>query len=163
MSKSDVDNTLLKRTILLGIMAGMRSMSGPAVMARRAAQQPKGFRGTIFSPLTSSKVAGLATLASVGEIIVDKLPLLPTRTSPLPLAGRSIYGGLAGAAAYTEGKKPVMLGAAIGAVAAIASSHIFYRLRSGIAKLLHLPDLPVALLEDALVVALGRAVVRTYK
>ena len=108
-------------------------------------------------------MAGLATLASACELVLDKLPVLPKRTSPLPLAGRAIYGGLAGAAAYTEAKQPVLAGVAIAAIAAIVSSHLFYHLRAGLRKLLHLPDLPLALLEDALVIALGREVVRTYE
>ena len=145
-------------------MSGMRSISGPAVINQRAVQNPGAFKNTPFSPLTSEDVTKLIKVAAVGELVVDKLPFipLPKRTTPLLLFGRAIWGGFAGAAAYTEAKRPIVQGAAIGALAAIASSYVFYFLRRGIGKLLHLPDLPVAFMEDAGVIALGRAVEKTY-
>ena len=156
-------NNLLARAILLGTMSGMRSMSAPALMAQRASNHPKGFKGTFFSLLTNKNVATLAALMSLGEIVADKLPIIPTRIKPLPLLGRAQLGAFSGAAAYTEARQSPLVGAAIGALSAVASTHLFYRLRKGITDALHIPDLPVALAEDASVVGLGRTVLSLYK
>lgn len=163
MSKSTTENELLTRTILLGTMTGMRSMSAPALITRRAVQNPEAFRKTPFAPLVSEDVAKLAGMAAIGEMVIDKLPFLPKRTSPILLLGRAIWGGVVGAAAYVEARQPLAQGIAIGAMAAIVSSYVFYFLRRGVGKLLHLPDLPVALMEDAGVAALGRAVWKSYE
>ena len=161
MSKLDKNVTL--RAAILGVMSGMRSMAGPATITRRAVQEPKGFESTLFRLLTKRPMSGLATLGQVGEIVLDKLPILPNRIDPLPLLGRAFYGGAAAAAAFAEARRPIILGVGIGAAAAVASAHVFYRLRVGITKGLHLPDLPVAVAEDVGVYALGRVVKRTYE
>ncbi len=163
MSKSDTSSDLLTRTLLLGVMSGMRSMSAPALISRRAVQNPHAFKGTLFAPLAQKEASSLAGLAALGEIVIDKLPILPKRTALLPLLGRAMLGGFAGAAAYTEPKRSASEGAIIGALAAVASSYVSYFIRRGVGKLLHLPDLPVAILEDVGVAGIGRAVMQTYE
>ena len=159
---SKLDKNLYLRAAILGAMSGMRSMSGPATITRRAAREPKGFEGTIFGWLTKRPVAVLATLGQVGEMVLDKLPILPNRIDPLPLLGRALLGGSASATAFVEARRPVVLGIALGAGAAVASAHLFYRLRIGASDGLHLPDLVGAVVEDGLVLALEQVAMRTY-
>jgi hypothetical protein len=95
-------------------------------------------------------------------MVLDKLPILPNRIDPLPLLGRACLGGAASATAFAEARRPLVLGALLGAGAAVASAHLFYRLRVGVSEGLGLPDLVGAFVEDGAVLALERAAMRTY-
>ncbi|HKP51690.1 MAG TPA: hypothetical protein VJ183_03460 [Chloroflexia bacterium] len=163
MSKSAIDKDLLARTILLGVIAGMRAASAPSLMTERVASHPRRFRHTLFQLLTSGKFSRLGTLGMLGEMVADKLPILPDRIAPLPLLGRAFWGAFSGAAAFTEGKHSPVTGAVTAGLVAIVSAHITYRVRVHGAKILHLPDQFLALLEDAFVLTLRRAVQRTYE
>ncbi len=163
MSKKDVSEKLVSRALLLGVMSGMRSMAGLATISRRAAEHPRKFKNTIFAPLASENVANLASLAQIGEIIADKMPFVPNRIAPLPLLGRFLLGGISGAVVYAEGKESPLSGAVLGGLSAVASTFVFYFLRRNVAKLLHLPDLPVALAEDAGMFWLGQKVMESYE
>ena len=150
------------RASLVGVMSGMRSMAGIATLSRHAGAHPKGFRNTIFALLASPVTGKLATAAQFGEIVVDKLPILGSRTDPQPLIGRMVFGAVAGAAAMSEARKPAVLGILIGASSALVSSYAFYWLRRETGKALHLPDPIVALAEDAAVFGFGSLVESTY-
>ena len=160
---SRLEKNLLLRAAILGATSGMRSTAGPATITRRAYEHPKGFDGTIFRLLSKRPVMVLVTLAQLSEFVIDKLPILPDRISPLPLLGRAFYGGAAAAAAFAEARRPLLLGGAIGAFSAVASAHLFYRLRVGAAEVSHLPDPLLAIAEDGVVYALERAVIKTYE
>ncbi|MEO5952419.1 MAG: hypothetical protein ABIQ44_08160 [Chloroflexia bacterium] len=160
---SDFEKNVVLRAALLGVMSGMRSAAGPAAMVRRMAKNPKKFEGTVFEWMANSTQATFATLAQVGEVVVDKLPFLPPRTSLQPLVVRALAGGGAGTAAFIEAEKPAPIGWVIGAACAVASSHAFYRARKGVTEATRLPDLPVALAEDGLVLAFERVVQGSYE
>ncbi len=160
---SSLETNVVARAAILGVMSGMRSVAGPAAITRRAAGHPKGFEKSIFWLLANPQMAMLATLGQLVEIVLDKLPILPARIAPLPLLGRAVAGATAGAAAFAEADKPAVAGAAVGVVAAVASSYLFYRVRIGVEKALHVPDLVVAVAEDSGVFALDRAAKRTYE
>ena len=55
------------------------------------------------------------------------------------------------------------VGAVTGAVGAIASSYAFYYTRRTIAQILHVPDLPIALAEDAATAGTSAWVLKTYE
>jgi uncharacterized membrane protein len=159
---SNIKKDLLLRASILGVMSGMRSAAGLATLSRHAVAHPHGFANTLFKRLASPGVSKLITLGQIGEIVVDKLPLLPSRTAPLPLMGRMFAGGVVGAAALQEAGEPAVLGIIIGASSALVSSYAFYLLRRQTGKALHLPDPVVALAEDAGVFGFGSLVMRTY-
>jgi uncharacterized membrane protein len=158
--KDSNDKDLLARTIGLGVMSGIRSMAGPATIANWATRYPKKLRGTIFSLLTDRFVARLVSLSLLGEMVLDKLPVLPDRVARLPLLGRAFWGGAAGAVAYKGTGRSSLEGAGIAALAAIVSTQVTYRLRVGLKGLLRLPDLLIALAEDALVFYLARRITK---
>ncbi|HEX6606134.1 MAG TPA: DUF4126 family protein [Chloroflexia bacterium] len=145
----------------LGWLAGMRSASAPAAFSYRVARHPAALRGTPFAPLASSRVRTLLTLSALGEFVVDKLPITPSRTDPGPLAGRVGSGALVGAAAFAAHGRPALIGAAIGGGAAFLSTHTLYRLRVAASDNLGIPNLAAGLLEDVAAVALGRFLARS--
>lgn len=144
----------------LGWAAGMRSMTAPAALAHvlagrfvRPGRQPARL-------LASGRVAGLLKLAAAGEYVGDKMPFAPDRTAPLPLGGRIGAGALVGAAVAVARRESPWGPAAVGAAAAVASSYAMMSARKALPEALGVPDLPVALAEDALALVLAVATAR---
>lgn len=141
----------LARAALLSAASGLRSSSGPAFLARAASRGDLSLpEGLPLRLLRSPLAAALA-----GEMVVDKLPFVPDRTSPPALAGRMVSGALAGSLLFREAGRRAWAGALLGAAVAAASAHAGYRLRGHATGRLGLPDLPVALAEDAIVLLVG--------
>jgi uncharacterized membrane protein len=143
-------------TILLAAATGARTMTGLAATARSAAA----IESTVPPPqparflATPGVAAGAAALA-VMELVADKLPGIPNRTDPLPLAGRVIAGGVIGAAIAAVAGRDRLRGAAVGAGAALIGAHLGFQLRRELA--LRLPDTLAAVVEDTAVGALAAA------
>lgn len=95
------------------------------------------------------------TLAAIGELIADKLPIIPRRTTPGPLIVRFLLGGLSGAALAIGGHAPLAAGAILGAAGGILGAYAGYAWRRATSGSGRIPDLPVALLEDLVAVAGG--------
>ncbi len=110
------------RSILMGAVAGARSMTPLAALARTANH------GRAHEPLLS---AGTLMLAA-GELAGDKMRNAPDRTVPAGIAGRLVSGALAGAACAPRGDR--VIGAMLGAAAAVAASHLTLRLRKAAAR-----------------------------
>jgi uncharacterized membrane protein len=140
---------------LLGIIAGLRSMTPLAAVAWGARLGWLHLDGTPLAFLGSAAAAYLLTALMLAELVADKLPRTPSRTRPGPFIGRIVTGGLAGAALLggTGGLLP--LGAILGALGAVAGTLGGYKARTGLVRMLGVPDYVVALAEDA--VAVGGA------
>jgi uncharacterized membrane protein len=102
-----------------------------------------------------------AVLASIGEVVGDKLPIVPDRTRSGPFTGRVAVGALVGAAVYQDADRPVAYGAVVGAMAAAASTPALARARAALGRRTRLPDRVWGVVEDALALALGLLAVRS--
>ena len=144
------DSNLALKAAGLGAIAGLRSMAAPAALSRAAAAGRIGsLRDTPFAALGSSKVSMLLTLFEVGELIGDKLPVTPSRTSPQPLLARAATGALAGSALFVSADRRAATGGVLGAASALVGAYAGEQLRAQIGQLTGIPDPVVALLEDA--------------
>jgi uncharacterized membrane protein len=136
---------------LLGFLVSMRSMTLPAVVSDYLATQPvwrQGNRGNGL--LTDTRVAALTKAMAGGEILLDKLPIVPNRTNLLPLAGRI---GVAGTLAVMLAKPDERVTSAVAAaLAAAVGTYVMHELRTQATDRLNGNDLPSAITEDALVV-----------
>ncbi len=149
------------RVLGLGAIAGFRSMAAPATLSRAVSDgRIEGIEDTPFARLGSPKVTTALRMMEIGEFIVDKLPVAPSRTSPPPLLGRAASGGLVGAALFASEDRRSLVGGALGAAAALAAAYAGERLRLQAAEKLGMPDSVVALLEDGLVVLAGSRLLR---
>ena len=145
------DSNLLLRAAGLGAVAGLRSMAAPAALSRTAQRGDlEGLRDTPLALLGSRKVSTLLSLFEVGELIGDKLPVMPSRTLPPPLIGRGASGALVGAALFAAARRRGATGGVLGAVSALAGAYAGELLRTLGAQRLGVPDLPLALVEDAI-------------
>lgn len=133
--------TTYARSLGIGAIDGLRSMTAPAATLL-AGDKP---------------LAGLALVAAGGELIVDKLPIAPARTIPPALLVRMLLGGLSGGAIAQRRDASRLAGFALGAVGAAAATYAGYEIRRVLTKNLKVPDVVVALAEDALAVWGARA------
>ena len=102
-------------------------MAAPAALSRAAAEgRLDGLGATPFAVLGSSKVSGLLTLFEVGELIGDKLPMTPSRTSPPPLLGRAASGAFVGAALFASEGRRAATGGADPAVALLEDAVVLF-------------------------------------
>lgn len=150
----------------LGWAAGMRSATPVAALARALADARSPFPRLARTPRGPARVLGTdaaATwlpVAAAGELVVDKLPMTPARTSPPALVGRIASGALVGAAVAATRRESVVLPALAGAVSAAASAFAMQTLRAEAGERLGVPDPAVAVVEDALAIGLSVAAAR---
>jgi uncharacterized membrane protein len=139
---------------LIGVIAGLRSMTAPAVVSWAARLRwlhventPLAFMGFTVTPYILSALA-------IGELIADKLPKTPSRKMPGPFIGRIVTGALSGATLGAAVQAPIG-GLVAGAVGGVAGTLGGYEFRARLVGAIGGNDLPIALLEDA--IAIGGA------
>src|SRR6266446_7766252 len=84
-------------TFLIGVVAGLRSVTAPAVVAWAARRNWINLRNTSLFFMGSTGAVVIFTLLAIVELIADQLPSTPSRTKPLGLIARIMLGGLSGA------------------------------------------------------------------
>ncbi|HVK36956.1 MAG TPA: hypothetical protein VNA88_00365 [Candidatus Kapabacteria bacterium] len=150
----------LARVATLGAIAGMRSMSAPAFLANHIRREGGDTQAVSLLRLAGTPgVARLVSLAAVGELVFDKLPIVPSRMDLGPFAGRVAVGAVCGALYHRAHDESVTSGAVVGAVAAAVAAFSLWALRRAVVSRGYLPDRVAGAVEDALVIALGRAIV----
>jgi uncharacterized membrane protein len=147
---------------LIGVVAGLRSLTAPAVVAWAAHRDWINLHNTPLSFLGSAAAVVIFTLLAVAELVVDQLPSTPSRTKPPGLIARIILGGLSGAAVAAAGAQSIALGAVLGVAGGIAGAFAGYEVRTRLVKALKLPDLIIALAEDAVAIAGGLFIVSRF-
>ena len=143
------------KALALGAISGLRSASGPAFVGRAASRGDMDLGGTYLAFLGRPLLSRALTLAQLGEMVGDKLPATPSRTSWPPLLGRAVSGGLVGAAVFLSEGGRATTGAILGSSAAVAAAFAGENLRGLVVSSSGLPDLGVAVAEDAVVLVTG--------
>ncbi len=139
--------------VLLGIVTGMRTMTGMAVVCWAAwlAWLPE--RGwAVWSTYLVSAVS--FSVLAAGEYIGDTLPRTPSRKALGPAAARLLFGGLVGALGATSILQPLAGGILAGVAGAAIGTWGGYAVRSWGARRVG-RDWPVAVLESAVALALA--------
>ena len=137
---------------LLGVFNGLRTMTPIAVVCWFAFRHTLHLTG--WRSFTANIISvAIFTLLALGEYIGDKLPNTPSRTSPVGLAGRVLFGAIVGFILA----EPLMVSPVLGAVCGVAGALVgtyggwFVRTRS--VEALGVPDWPVAIVEDCIAIA----------
>jgi uncharacterized membrane protein len=143
------------KALALGAISGLRSASGPAFVSRAANRGDMDLEGTPLAFFGSPRLSKALTLAQLGELIGDKLPVAPSRSAWPPLLGRAVSGGLVGAAAFVSEGRRAATGAILGSSAAVAAALAGENLRALAVERTGLPGLGVAFAEDAVVLLVG--------
>jgi uncharacterized membrane protein len=134
----------------IGFLAGLRSLTPPAIVAWAAAFGWLPIDGWL-SFMGSTPAVAIFTLLAIGELVADKLPQTPARTAPIGLLGRLATGALTGACIASAGGHSALLGAGIAEIGAFAGTFGGYEARRRIVTS-GIPDPAVAVLEDLITV-----------
>lgn len=139
----------------LGAATGLRSMTGLALASRELARRPAGEADALREWLADDTVSYVLAGLALAELVADKLPDVPDRVDPAPLAARGVIGATVGALA--GGEDHWVVGAAVGAAAAVASAWVGWAVRREAGWATGLPDAGLALVEDAVSVVTARS------
>ena len=151
------DFVALGLALLMGVVAGSRSMMAPAAVAWAAFLGRLEAGGGWLLVFGHPWARWIWSILSLGELVTDQLPFTPSRTVPVQFAGRIFSGALCGAAIGTSVGAPIP-GALAGIVGAVIGTLGGRALRAKLAAAFG-SDHPAALVEDALAIALAVAVV----
>jgi uncharacterized membrane protein len=152
---------LYTKTLCAGVISGMRSMAGLALVSDSLAKsQSNLLQDSKLHWVGSPKVALVMKFLAAGEIVGDKLPMTPSRIAPGPLFGRLLFGGFSSAALWISEGKRARTGALLGAVSAAAGAYTFYYLRRSAGKASGIPDPWIGLLEDILAYGVGASIIK---
>jgi uncharacterized membrane protein len=156
------DAMVLLLTFLIGFFTGLRSLTAPAATAWSV------YLGwlKIDRPLAligSRSAVVIFTLLAIVELVADKLPQTPNRTSPPGLLARILMGGLSGACVSAGGGQSALLGAMLGAAGSIVGCFLGYKARTGLVRALGTRDIYIASIEDLVAIAASVWVVAQSK
>jgi uncharacterized membrane protein len=132
---------------VIGLLAGLRSLTPVAATAWAARQ------GWLRIPhslafIGSTTTAVIFTVLALFELVADKLPSTPSRTSPPGLMARILTGSFTGACLATAGGQGATLGAALGGVGGLIGCFGGHAVRLRLVTALRVPDVIVAVGED---------------
>jgi uncharacterized membrane protein len=141
----------------IGIVAGLRSMTAPAVVSWAARLGWIHLEATPLAFLGDAATPWIVSLLALVELVTDQLPKTPSRKAPPGFIARLVTGGFCGAAL---GAPTGLLagGLVAGVVGAIAGTFGGYEFRVRLARAAG-RDLPIALLEDAIAIGGGLLIV----
>lgn len=146
---------VLTFAFLIGVIAGLRSFTAPATVAWGLHLGWFSVGASRLAFMGSTAAVIVVSLMAFGELIADKLPSTPNRTSPVGLIGRFILGGFAGAILATAGGQSLIVGAVLGGIGGIVGAFAGYQVRTRLVKALKCPDFVIAILEDAVAIGGG--------
>jgi uncharacterized membrane protein len=146
--------------LLIGIVAGLRTMTAPAAVSWAAYLGWLPLQNTPLAFLGYVAVPYVFTLLAIGELIADQLPKTPSRKVPVQFGARIVSGALCGAAigaaagTLAGGLVAGVIGAVIGTLGGAAARA---RLARAFGR-----DMPAALIEDAVAIVGAYLIVAAF-
>ena len=133
-------------SVLLGAASGLRAQIGLAILVAR---QDPSLPPFLQRPWTRR----LLVAGAAGELVIDKLPSIPSRLVPPGIASRLALGALAASLLARTRRAPWLPAAVVGASSAAVAAKLGHDARARLARTA--PDPAVAVIEDALAVGLA--------
>ena len=153
---------VLLLTFGIGLVAGLRTMTAPAVVAWAAHFGWINLSGSRLAFMASVWAVTPFTIGALVEYVVDQLPSTPPRTSARGLTARMVTGSLTGACLGIAGGASPWLGAPIAIIGAIAGAFGGYQARVRLVHGLRVRDAVIAIPEDLLAIGLGLLLVSRF-
>jgi uncharacterized membrane protein len=148
-------NYILVVAIGIGIVAGLRSLLAPAVVAWATQLGWLNLQGSPLAFMGSTIAVVIFSIFAIAELVADKLPKTPKRTALAPLMARILLGGLCGASLFAAVGKSLFAGALLGGTGGVIGAFVGYEIRRRIVNNLHIKDFFVAICEDLVAIAVA--------
>ncbi|MBN4097950.1 DUF4126 domain-containing protein [Methylobacterium sp. OT2] len=148
--------TVYLLALLVGIIAGLRAFTAPAVVSWAAALDWLNLDGSWLAFLGYRFTPYVFTVLALVEFVTDQLPSTPSRKVPMQFAPRLLSGALSGAAVGVSSGQLAggLLAGVVGAVVGtLGGAEARGRLAASFGK-----DRPAALIEDAVAILAGALV-----
>ncbi|HSB09955.1 MAG TPA: DUF4126 family protein [Blastocatellia bacterium] len=146
----------------IGLICGLRSLTGPAVVSWAAHWKWIDINNSRLAFFGSTGSVFIISALALVEMVVDKLPKTPRRTALPGLIARLVLGGLSGSALCAAGNQSVAIGAVLGGLGGLVGAYVGYQARSRLVKALNVPDVVIALIEDAVAIGGGFLIVSRF-
>jgi len=140
--------------LLIGVVAGLRAMTAPAAVSWAAYLGWINLDGSWLSFLSYWLAPLLLTLLAIAELITDQLPSTPSRKVPMQFGARIFMGAVCGAALGFAGGNWI-IGLVLGAIGAVLGTLGGYEARKNLVIATGGKDLPIALIEDGIAIAMA--------
>lgn len=151
-------NAVIIPAFVIGIACGLRAIVGLAAVSWAASYQHLALEGTWLSFLGKRATPFITSFMALGELVTDKLPKTPSRLVLPQFGARVVMGALSGAAVgLSQGH--FAIGLIAGILGSVVGTFAGFKGRGLVAKSLG-RDLPAALLEDVIAIALAFVVLR---
>ena len=148
-------NLLLIFALAIGFAAGLRSLTAPAVVAWAAHVGWLNLQGSPLVFLGSMPAVVILSIAAIGELVGDKLPIIPKRTALPPLLARILAGATSGAALCVSANYSLVIGALLGGLGGVIGAFAGYEIRRRLTTGLDIRDLFIAVPEDLIAIGLS--------
>lgn len=155
-------SVLLALVFALGCVCGLRSMTAPALVCWATRLGWLNLAGSHLAFLGWLPSVAVFSLLAMGELVADKLPSIPGRNTPGPLAVRFLFGGICGVALMTAGHGSGIAGFLIAGSGGVLGGLAGYTIRRNLKRRFKLADFPVALAEDLIAIVCGLVIVSRF-
>jgi uncharacterized membrane protein len=145
------DTAVIILALLIGIIAGLRTMMAPVVIAWAVAFGKMSLEHTWLAFMGWRFTGWIFLLLVIGELVTDQLPSTPSRKVPVQFGARLLSGGASGAAiGYSLGSPFLGLALGIGGavIGTLGGAAVRARLSATFGS-----DRPAALIEDTIAIA----------
>ena len=139
----------------IGFVAGLRSLTPPAVVAWTAYLGWLNLNGSPLAFMGSIIAVIIFSLLALFELCVDLQPSTQKRTAPVPLIARILTGALCAACICAASSQSLIIGALLGGVGGIIGAFAGYEIRRRLVAALNIKDTFIALLEDLVTIGLA--------
>jgi uncharacterized membrane protein len=143
---------VLISAFVIGIACGLRALIGLAAVSWAASSGKLPLQDTWLAFLGFRATPFITSLLAIGELVTDKLSKTPSRLVPPQFGARVLMGAITGAAIGAS-HELLLMGLLSGIVGSVLGTLAGSRARAAVAKLFG-RDLPAALLEDIVAIAL---------
>jgi uncharacterized membrane protein len=147
---------MLLLAFVIGIVAGLRTMTAPAAIAWGAAYGTLSLESSPLTFLGWRYTPWIFTVLAAVELVTDQLPATPSRKVPVQFGARLVSGALCGAAVGIDQGAPLpglALGFAGAVIGTLGGAWARARLAAAFGR-----DTPAALLEDAVAIIVAALV-----